>query len=475
VLRSLPQPPSWVGRDFRLLVGASFVSNVGNSGAVIAAAYAVIEQGGSATDVGLVVASRTLALVVFLLVGGAVADRLPRQRVMVGANLLNATSQAAFAVLVITGSPALWTMAALAAVGGTGQAFFSPASEGMVLSTVDPAHAGQAFSVYRLSINGASIGGAALGGALVAAVGPGWVLAVDAAGFALAAAMRARLRGATAERPAESGGIVRELREGWQEFASRSWLWGIVVQFGVVNGVVTATESVYGPLISREHLGGAGPWGLAVAAGGLGTVCGGLLMIRWRPRRMLLAGTLGVFPMALPAVALALTVPVWLLSTATFATGLGIEVFAVGWMLAMHQEIPEDKMSRVSAYDWLGSVSLTPIATALAGPAAIAFGRTQALWGSAALVALLTGAVLLLPDVRRLERRPKVTAEQPAPRAPGPAPETAAPATAAPGAATAQTATAVAAVPRTATPAAATPDSAALADAPRGGPDVSRP
>ncbi|WP_103887464.1 MFS transporter [Actinacidiphila yanglinensis] len=410
-LPSLPHPPPWAGRDFRLLVSASFISNLGNSGATIAAAYAVIEQGGSATDVGLVVAARTLALVVFLLVGGAVADRLPRQRVMVGANLLNATSQAAFAILVITGSPALWTMAALAAVGGTGQAFFSPASEGMVLSTVDPGHAGKAFSVYRLSMNGASIIGAALGGALVAAVGPGWVLAVDATGFALAAAMRARLRTKAVERPAESGGIVRELREGWREFASRSWLWGIVLQFGVVNGVVTATESVYGPLVAREHLGGAGPWGIAVAAAGVGTVCGGLLMIRWRPRRMLLAGTMGVFPMALPAAALALAVPTWLLSTAMFVTGLAVEVFAVGWMLALHQEIPEDKMSRVSAYDWLGSVSLTPIATALAGPAAIAFGRTRALWGSSVLVLLLTGAVLLLPDVRRLERRVKVASE----------------------------------------------------------------
>nr|WP_245771687.1 MFS transporter [Actinacidiphila guanduensis] len=401
----MPHPPPWAGRDFRLLVGASFVANLGNSGATIAAAYAVIVQGGSATDVGLVIAARTLALVVFLLVGGAVADRLPRQRVMVGANLLNAVSQGFFALLVIGGSPPLWSMAALAAVGGTGQAFFSPASEGMVLATVDRRHAGQAFSVYRLSMNGASILGAAIGGALVAALGPGWVLAVDAAGFAVAAAMRSRLRTPQAERPAKSGGIGRDLREGWQEFVSRPWLWGIVVQFGVVNAMVTATESVYGPLVAREHMGGAGPWGLAVAAGGFGTLCGGLLMVRWRPRRMLLAGTLGVFPMALPAICLALAVPVWVLAPAMCATGVAIEVFAVGWMLALHQEIPEDRMSRVSAYDWLGSVSLTPVATALAGPAALAFGRTQAMWGSAVLILLLTGAVLLLPDVRSLERR----------------------------------------------------------------------
>nr|WP_202238288.1 MFS transporter [Streptomyces sp. SN-593] len=441
-LPAIPPPPSWAGRDFRLLTGASLIASLGNAGATIAAAYAVIDQGGSATDVGLVVAARTLALVLFLLIGGAVADRLPRQRVMVGANLLNATSQAAFAVLVLTASPALWTMALLAAVGGTGQAFFSPASEGMLLSTVDPAHAGKAFSVYRLTMNGAGIGGAALGGALVAVAGPGWVLAVDAAAFAIAAALRGRLRTPAVERPAGSGGILRELREGWHEFASRSWLWAIVIQFGVVNGVVTASESVYGPLVARDHLGGAAPWGLAIAAGGVGTLCGGVLMIRWRPRRILLAGTLGVFPMALPVVALAGAVAVPLLSTATFVAGVAVEVFAVGWMLALHQEIPEDKMSRVSAYDWLGSISLTPIATALAGPAATAFGRTQALWGSAALVVLLTGSVLLVPGVRRLERHAKATpppADRPA--SPGPAP--AGPTTTAPSAAAATSGAAV--------------------------------
>lgn len=356
----LPSPPSWAGRTFQLLVTASFITSIGNSGAVIAAAYAVIDQGGDATDVGLVAAPRTLAMVVFLLIGGAVADRVARQRVMVVANSANAASQGIFALLVLTGHPALWQMALLTAAGGTAQAFFSPASEGMVLSTVETAHAGKAFSVFRLSMNGASIGGAALGGALVAGVGPGWVLAADAAGFAVAAGLRARLDVVAAERAEPSGGILRDLREGWREFASRSWLWGIVAQFAVVNSVVSGCEAVYGPLVAREHLGGAGPWGLALAATGIGTVAGGLLMMRWRPRRMLLVGTLGVFPLALPPAALAFAPRLWVLVPVMFAAGVAIEVFAVGWMLALHQEIPAEKMSRVAAYDWFGSVAMTP-------------------------------------------------------------------------------------------------------------------
>ncbi|SHN23665.1 MFS transporter [Actinacidiphila paucisporea] len=401
----LPRLPPWAGRNFQLLVGASFVTGIGNSGATIAAAFAVIESGGSATDVGLVAAARTLAMVVLLLVGGAVADRLPRQRVMAVANVANAGSQALFAVLVLTGHAALWQMAALTAVGGGALAFFSPAAQGLVLSTVDSASAGPAISVYRLATNTSAIGGAALGGALVAAFGAGWVLAVDAAGFAVAAAMRSRIDVAHAPRESRSGGMLRELREGWQVVASTTWLWSIVLQFSVVNGMFTAVEAVYGPLVSRDRLGGAGPWGLALAAGGAGTAIGAVLMMRWRPRRILLVGTLGVFPLALPAVALALVLPAWALAAVMFAGGVAIEVFAVNWMLAMHQEIPEDLMSRVAGFDWMGSVALTPVALALAGPAASLFGRTRALWGSAGLIVLLTVAVLLLPDVRRMERR----------------------------------------------------------------------
>ncbi|UWE10031.1 MFS transporter [Actinacidiphila bryophytorum] len=412
--RGLRLPP-WAGRNFRLLVGASFVTGIGNSGATIAAAFAVIESGGSATDVGLVAAARTLAMVVLLLVGGAVADRLPRQRVMAVANTANAVSQALFAALVLTHRATLWEMAALTAVGGGAAAFFSPAAQGLVMATVDPAHAGPAFSLYRLATNASNVGGAALGGALVAAFGSGWVLAVDAAGFAVAAAMRAAIDVPHAPREAEPGGMLGELRAGWRVVAATSWLWGIVLQFSVVNGMFGAVEAVYGPLVSREQLGGAGPWGLALAAGGVGTACGAVLMMRWRPRRMLLVGTLGVLPLALPAVALALVLPAWALAAVMFAGGVAIEVFAVNWMLALHQEIPEDLMSRVAGFDWLGSVALSPVALALAGPAASAFGRAGALWGSAGLIVLLTLAVLLLPDVRRMERASAAPAAAPAP------------------------------------------------------------
>ncbi|MGW7023465.1 MFS transporter [Streptomyces decoyicus] len=399
--------PAWAGKNYLLLTGATVIANLGSSGALIATAFAVLAAGGSATDVGLVAAARTIPLVLFLLIGGAVADRLPRHRVMVAANALSCVSQGLFALLVLAGEPRLWQMALLAALGGTGQAFFAPASEGMVLASVTGEQAGRAFAVFRMGMNGANIGGTALGGALVAAVGPGWVLAIDSAAFALAGALRAFLDVSGVPARAPGGGVLHDLRDGWREVASRRWLWAVVVQFSIVNAVVAAAEAVYGPLVAEQHLGGPGPWGLALAAFGAGTVGGALLMTRVRPHRLLLTGALCVFPLALPSAALAVPLPAGGLTAVMFGTGIAVEVFAVTWMTALHQEIPEEKFSRVSSYDWLGSLAVVPLATALAGPVQDLVGRTAALWGCSALIALLTAAVLCVPEVRRLTRRTK--------------------------------------------------------------------
>ncbi|MEV7445106.1 MFS transporter [Streptomyces sp. NPDC091204] len=402
--------PDWAGRNYSLLTGAAVVTNLGSHGALIAATFAVMEAGGSSGDIGLVAAARTLPLVLFLLIGGAVADRLPRHRVMVAANALNCLSQAAFALLVLTGEPRLWQMMLLTALCGTGTAFFNPAAEGMLLSTVSGEHSNRAFALFRMAMNGAGIGGAALGGAMIAVLGPGWVLAVDAAAFAVAGLLRAFLDVSHVPDRAPGGGLLADLREGWVEVRTRPWLWSIVLQFSVVVAVVGAAEAVYGPLVARDRLGGAAPWGVALAFFGVGTIAGAVLMMAWKPRRLLLIGTLCVFPLALPSAGLAVPLPVWGLCAVMFVSGAAIEVFGVNWMTTMHQEIPEEKFSRVSAYDWFGSVSMLPLATALAGPAETAFGRTEALWGCASLVVLATALVLLIPDVRHMTRKTGPTA-----------------------------------------------------------------
>jgi hypothetical protein len=236
------------------------------------------------------------------------------------------------------------------------------------------------------------------------------VLAADALAFAVAGSLRAFLDVSHIPSRVPGGGMLADLRDGWREFTGRPWLWAIVAQFSVVVAVVGAAESVFGPLVARDSLGGAGPWGLALGAFGAGTVGGALLMTRWQPRRLLLAGTLCVFPLAAPSAALAVPVPLGALCAVMFVSGLAIEVFGVSWMTALHQEIPEDKLSRVSAYDWFGSIAMVPLATALAGPAEQAFGRGASLWGCAVLVVVVTAAVLCVPDVRNLTRRTKAVA-----------------------------------------------------------------
>ncbi|MER8036390.1 MFS transporter [Streptomyces hydrogenans] len=398
--------PEWAGRNYVLLTASTIVTSLGAHGALIATTWAVFESGGDAGDVGLVAMARFLPLVFFLLIGGAVADRIPRHRVMVAANALNFVSQAVFAVLVLSGTAEIWQMMVLTGLCGTGQAFFNPAAEGMLMSSVTGEQASRAFAFYRMAVHGAGIGGAALGGALVAFVGPGWVLAVDAAAFAVAGALRAFLDVSGIPDRKPGGGLFADLREGWQEFIGRPWLWSIVAQFSVVVALIGAVEAVYGPLVAKEELGGATPWGIALAGYGVGTVAGAVLMTRWKPRRMLLVGTLGVFPIALPSAALAIPLHAVGLTLVMFVSGVAMEIFGVSWMTTMHQEIPEEKLSRVSAYDWFGSTALLPLSTALAGPAETAFGRTASLWGAVVLMTVVTALVLLVPDVRRMTRRP---------------------------------------------------------------------
>ncbi|MFF1904056.1 MFS transporter [Kitasatospora sp. NPDC058218] len=417
-MQSQPPPPHgprfpWAGRNFRIQTAATVVSGLGNAGAPIATAFAVMASGGSTAEVGYVTAARLVPVVLLLMIGGALADRLPRHHVMVAANLFSAVSQAVLAALVLAGQAQLWQLMLLSAAGGAGHAFYAPASEGMIMQSVAAEHAGRAFSVFRLALNSAQIGGMALGGALTAAVGPGWVLAVDAACFLTAAALRFFLE-AEAAAPAEAGGgMLRDLREGWQEFASRRWLWVIVLQFAVLMACITAVDAVYGPIVAEQRLGGARDWGLALAAHGIGLVATGLVMVRWQPRRILLVGNWGVFLFGVPALALALAAPLPVLVAAMFLSGAGVTVFGVNWMVALQQEIPVEMFSRVSAYDHLGSLSLAPVGTALAGPAAGALGLSGALWACAALCLLLSAVVLLEPQVRRLSR---CSAAAPAPQ-----------------------------------------------------------
>ena len=391
-------------REFRLLFLGRTVSYIGNSFATVALAFAVLDVTGSKADLGYVLAARSVPQVVFLLAGGVWADRLPRHLVMVGSNLTSGASQAVLAVLLISGSATFGELLALSAVNGTSTAFFFPASTGIVPQTVPAPMLQPANALLRLGLNASYIGGAALGGLVVAASSPGWAIAADAATFGVAAALIARMRLPSALRLAGSN-FLSELGAGWREFVARPWLWGIVLQFSVVNSAENGTAAVLGPVVAKEHLGGPAAWGVALAADSIGLIAGGLLMLRLRPRRILLWATLGVLLLPLMPLALALPLALPAVIGAAFLAGCGTETFGVLWDTTMQQEISGEVLSRVSSYDALGSWMLMPVGFAVAGVLGATFGTRATFFGAAALIVAATLPVLLIRDVRVLRRR----------------------------------------------------------------------
>jgi len=339
-----------------------------------------------------------------MLVGGIWADRLPRHQVMVASNVVNGLVQLTTAALLLTGEARIWQLIVLSALGGTSFAFFFPASTGIVPQTVPPESLQSANALLRLGVNATRIGAAALAGLVVGLTSPGTGIAVDGVSFFLAASLVGAMR-IPANLKLEARNFLGELKEGWREFTSRTWLWAIVLQFGFVNAVVSGTENVLGPAVAKAHLGGATAWGLLLTAMSVGLIVGGLVVLRFRPRRILLAATLGyLLSIAFP-LGLADPVPLIALMALALIAGIGNEVFGVLWDTAMQQEISQEKLSRVSSYDALGSFALIPLGLAAAGPIADAVGTRETFLGAAAISLVATLAVLLSRSVRTLERR----------------------------------------------------------------------
>jgi MFS family permease len=401
-----------VERDFRLLFIGRTVSLFGSALAPVALAFAVIDDlEGDASDLGLVLAAASLPMVVFMLVGGIWADRLPRHLVMVVSDLIAGAAQLAVAVLVLSGTAEIWHLIVLQVIRGAASAFFFPASFGVVPETVSAGRLQQANALLGLSRSSTQIGGAAAGGILVAAVGSGWALAFDAltyfAGAAFLLAMRLNRDAHLPER-----NFFRELAEGWHEFRSRTWLWAIVLQFAFLVPAQVGAMMVLGPVVADDHLGGAAAWGLILSAQAAGFVLGSLLMLRWSPERPLLAASLAVLLMAVPIVLLAIPARTAVIAAGAFVAGVGLDVFGVLWTTALHEHIPPEKLSRVSSYDALGSFVFAPVGMAVAGPVAAAIGTTEALVAAAGLIVLSTLLVLLVRDVRTLRRRELVPAAE---------------------------------------------------------------
>jgi MFS family permease len=391
-------------RAFRLLLVGRLADNLAHAIAPIALAFAVLDLGGSPSQLGLVLAARAIPTVVLILIGGVIADRLPRHLVLVVANVVGAATQALVAVLLLTGSAEIWMLAAIEVFNGSASAFLFPAASGITPQTVPASQLQPANAMLRMGHNLAFITGAAGGGLLVAAFGSGLAFAVDAGLYLVGAVLLYRLPIPRKER-VEAANTLAELREGWTEFSSRTWVWVIVAVFAFFNAAYAAGFVTLGPIVADDTIGRAA-WGIVLAAQALGMIAGGVVALRGRWERPLLVGTAAVLLEAPLLFLLGLHPTVVALVAAAFLAGVGLETFAVAWDVSLQSNVPEDRLSRVYAYDWFGSLVFVPVGQILAGPIAAGAGIEATIVGCGVLVLVATVAALLVPSVRHLRRVP---------------------------------------------------------------------
>ena len=367
----------------------------------IAMAFGVLQLTGSTSDTGLVIASQIAGTLTVVLFGGVVADRQSRRRVIVGADLAGAVGQVAMAAVLISGRGNVPLLMALMAWNGVCGAFVHPAQVGFVPQVVAPQRLHAANALLATARSAALSLGAACGGILVALVGSGETIAIDAVGLSVAAFAVSRIR-VKAQPPAPTTSLLEDLQNGWTEFTSHRWLWVIVLQFSVL---VAASESVYGligPAVAKQSMGGPPDWGFISAAFGAGTLLGGVVVLRLNVVRPMLFGTNCMFVAAAPSLMLAAIPQVWPVAVAAFANGACGQIFGVLWNTTLQRKIPTTMLSRVSAYDALGSIGLAPLGIVAAGFLLESAGARVTLSIAAAMIIVPTALALLEPEVRRL-------------------------------------------------------------------------
>lgn len=385
---------------FRRLLGAAAVSWFGDRMVTVALAFAVIGIGGSASAIGLVLAVRTAALVVSLLLGGVVADRVARRAVMVAADVARLVTQGVLATLVIAGEAEVWSIALLTGLGGIASGFFNPASTGLLPAIVPPERLQQANGVRGTLLSAGEIGGPALAGVLVAAVGAGWALAVDAATFGVSALLLIGVRIPDGVERAATG-FWEDLREGWTTFKGTTWLWTFVLWASFAN-LTWGAWSVLGPVVAERDLGGAAAWGAVNAALGVGALAGAVAAIRRTPRRPVFAAALTGLTVVPALALLAGGASVAPLALGALVFGIGMMFGNTVWESALQRHIRPEALSRVSAYDWFVSFAFAPVGLAIWGPISAEVGVSEAIWISAAVSLATTLVLLCVRDVRRL-------------------------------------------------------------------------
>lgn len=391
-------------RNFRWFFLARAITMITGSMSSIALAFAVLEIDNDARSLSFVLTAFTVSNIVFLLFGGVIADRLPRALIIQTCYVIDILTIGAMAALLFTGAATIPLLVILSVANGASTAFVLPAMQGIIPQLTTPENLQQANAMLSFVRSAVTIGGPVIAGILVATAGPAWAMVVQAAGWLVAIPILALVK---LPPPAHAGGttMFHDLRIGWTEFWSRSWLWTIVLAFMIMNAIHVGAWSVIGPYIAKNNdlLGIAG-WGWVLSAEGVGVLVMTLILMWFPLKRPLRYGMLGMAAFAIPVTMLGVHPAVVLLAIAAFIAGAGAEVFSTGWNLAMMENVPGEKLSRVSSYDMLGSFVAMPIGTLIYGwlithaDAATVLVASGIVYASAALV------TLVVPSVWRMGR-----------------------------------------------------------------------
>jgi MFS family permease len=379
-------------------------SSIGDALIFVAFAFAVLRVGGSPSQLGLLLAIGTVVRLLLLLVAGVWADRLPRQVVMLTTDVIRGAVELVLAVLLIAHHATLWQLGLGFAIHSGASAFFGPASDGLVPQLVPKEELQRANALLDLTRSAPAIIGPVIAGGLVAAFGPGWVFAVDAASFAVSAFCLSLIRLPPREpRPHEP--FLRELAVGWHEIRSRSWYWQNLITHAIWN-FAWPMINVLGPVIALRALGGAKSWGIIAGASGAGFVVGSLIAMKINPRRPLVVGNALLTLAAIPMLLLIRPAPTWLIAAATLVAMAGLSILNTLWMSMVGRLLPEEVLSRVMSFDWVISLVVNPAGIALAGPLSQTIGMRSTLIIAAGLIAVPSALVCFVPSVRGVEREP---------------------------------------------------------------------
>jgi len=393
-------------RNFRNLFIGEAVSLLGDGLFAVALTFGVLDLHHSGSDVGLVLAAFALPMVLFTLVGGVWSDRLRREWVMIASDLIRFLTMAVIAALLLSGRAQVWSLALLGFVYGCGDAFFFPAYAALIQQLVPPERLQEANALRGIADGFGWFVGPSISGILVALVGAGGTLGLDAFTFLVSAGFLLTLRVPALLRTRAPATFFVELRDGWREVRSRTWLWVMMLRAMLVLFVTIAPLQVLGPLAITARHESPALWGLMVGLFSLGMLGGGLIALYYRPRRPMVTVALCGTTASAPMIALALQLArvellaVWLLR------GIAIGVLSAVWDTTLQRRIASESMARVSSWDWMTSGGLWPLGLVLAGPIAQLMGISAALWLSAGLGIAFSLWVLLVKDVWRLRGLP---------------------------------------------------------------------